>query len=414
MSDFVDTNPGIENRGEAKYFHGRNAELAAFKERMGFASANHRRRTTFLIQAAPGAGKSALLYECAKLAKNAKWQVAYIGPSELCETNTLLRTLGLKSSEGTPGQCTLPLLRTLGLKKEAQIKATKTSMDAHAEGAILEVGKAEIGFSRSTTRAHTERSPLDVLKDREGKLLLIMDEAQGFAQDFMPKERRDARALLDAIHNGKLNRSAMLIAAGLSATADAFEEIGVSRFKDKCYIELGRLKPEAERKAIEDWLRRDGRAKGDPTPWIDTIAQETNGWPQHISAYAESAAIHLRSTGRKMTPEKLSAVLEAGRGKRIKFYETRARGLLKKERQCIARAVANVEADGKINKDTVIASLRDVFSEDKAEEVFVFALRKGIFDLQGNSYVMPIPSMRDWFMDNYFIERDPPHKTPPV
>ena len=394
MIDFVDTTPGIDDRGEAKYFHGRKEILGSFLKRVKWTENDPRKGTTFLVQAAPGSGKSALLYECAKLAKNAKWQVAHIGPSELCETNTLLRTLGLK--------------------KETQPKATTTSMDAHGEGAILEVGKAEVGFSRSTKRAHTERSPLEVLKDRAGRLLLIMDEAQGFAQDFMPKERRDARALLDAIHNGKLNRSVMLIAAGLSATADAFEEMGVSRFKDKCYIELGRLKPEAERKVIEDWLRRDGRAKGDPTPWIDTIAQETNGWPQHISAYAESAAIHLRLTGRKMTPEKLSAVLEAGRGKRIKFYETRARGLLKKERQCIARAVANVETDGKIDKDMVIASLRDVFSEDKAEEVFVFALRKGIFDLQGDSYVMPIPSMRDWFMDNYFIERDPPHKTLPV
>ncbi len=322
MIDFVDTTPGIDDRGEAKYFHGRKEILGGFLKRVKWTENDPSKGTTFLVQAAPGSGKSALLYECAKLAKNAKWQVAHIGPSELCETNTLRRTL--------------------------QTKATTTSVDAHGEGAILEVGKAELGFSRSTTRAHTERSPLEVLKDREEKLLLIMDEAQGFAQDFMPKERRDVRALLDAIHNGKLNRSVMLIAAGLSATADAFEEMGVPRFKDKCYIELGRLKPEAERKVIEDWLRRDGRAKGDPTTWIDTIAQETNGWPQHISAYAESAAIHLRSTGRKMTPEKLSAVLEAGRGKRIKFYETRARGLLKKSVNALPEQWPMLRRTGKL------------------------------------------------------------------
>ena len=217
-----------------------------------------------------------------------------------------------------------------------------------------------------------------------------------------------AKALLTAIHNGRTERPVMLVAAGLSATKRAFKDMGVSRFKDNCYVELGPLKEEAEREVIKDWLKKEGRAKGDPTPWIDAIVQKTHGWPQHVAAYAESAAIHLRATGRQMTPAKLKEVLKVGEMKRIKFYKSRADGIMRKERQCIARAMANVETDGTIDKDGVIASLREVCSAEKAEEVFAMALGNGIFDLQGDSYVIPIPSMRRWFIANYFIERDRP------
>ncbi len=82
---------------------------------------------------------------------------------------------------------------------------------------------------------------------------------------------------------------------------------------------------------------------------------------------------------------------------------------MRKERQCIARAMANIETDGTIDKDVVIASLREEFSAEKAEEVFALALGNGIFDLQGDSYVIPIPSMRRWFIANYFIKRDRPN-----
>ncbi len=250
MSDSDRRSPNIEDRGEAKYFHGRTGILDDFKERLEFAEQDPKKGTTFLIQAAPGAGKSALLYKCAELAEGQKWKVVDIGPSELCETNTLLRTLGRE--------------------KETQTKATTTSVDTHSKGGILDVIRAGIGLSRSTTRAHAERSPLEVLKSGEGKLLLVMDEAQDFAREFAPspsKERRDAHALIDSVHNGKIaGRPVMLLTAGLSATKRTFKDLGVSRFKANCYVELGPLKPEAERKGIRDWLKKEGRTKGDPTP----------------------------------------------------------------------------------------------------------------------------------------------------
>ena len=51
------------DRGPAKYFHGRKQILHDFNELVERATQADS-GTTFLIQGAPGAGKTALLYEC--------------------------------------------------------------------------------------------------------------------------------------------------------------------------------------------------------------------------------------------------------------------------------------------------------------------------------------------------------------
>ena len=380
MSDFVDPNPDLKDRGKAKYFHGRKGILGRFHRRLKWAEKDPSEGTTFLIQAAPGAGKTALLHECTKLAENIGWEAVRLNTRALWDTDTMCQRLG----DGW-----MPLLDEIagqgGFDKWIQIQgAAKFKLPGHTPQSIIERGK--------------------------DPLLLFLDEAQTLGTGMAPTDARyeTVKVFLDSLHNGYMGRPVMLAAAGLSATKRAFKDMGVSRFKDNCYVELGPLKQEAEWEVIEDWLRKDGRAKGDPTPWIDAIMQRTHGWPQHVAAYAQAAAIHLRATGREMTPEKLKTALEVGEMKRTKFYESRADGIVRKERQCIARAMANIEMDGTIDKDIVIASLREVCSEEKAEEVFALALSNGVFDLQGDSYVIPIPSMRRWFMVNYFVERDLP------
>ena len=385
MSDSDRRSPNIEDRGEAKYFHGRKGILADFKERLEFAEQDPKKGTTFLIQAAPGAGKSALLHECARLAAIEGFAVAEVDPHKLLDPEVLHESID-----------------TSWMRWRRWLTQGSASIDVGLFKAGVVVGGAA-------------KTPLGVIEKGKGGLVLLLDEAQlmndlavGTGIPFI-----GAKALLTAIHNGRTGRPVMLLTAGLSATKRAFKDLGVSRFKDNCYVELGPLKPEAEREVIKDWLKKEGRAKGDPTPWIDAMMQKTHGWPQHVAAYAESAAIHLRATGRQMTPEKLKEVLEVGEMKRIKFYKSRADGIMRKERQCLARAMANVEADGTIDKDMVITTLREVCSEEKAEEVFALALSNGVFDLQGDSYVIPIPSLRRWFIANYYIERDPPDQSPP-
>ncbi len=299
MSDFTDPNPDLKDRGKAKYFHGRKGILGRFHRRLKWAEKDPGEGTTFLIQAAPGAGKTALLHECTKLAENIGWEAVRLNTRALWDTDTMCQRLG----DGW-----MPLLDEIagqgGFDKWIQIQgAAKFKLPGHTPQSIIERGK--------------------------GPLLLFLDEAQTLGTGMAPTDARyeTVKVFLDSLHNGYMGRPVMLAAAGLSATKRAFKDMGVSRFKDNCYVELGPLKQEAEREVIEDWLKKDGRAKGDPTPWMDAIMQRTHGWPQHVAAYAQAAAIHLRATGREMTPEKLKTALKVGEMKRTKFYESERTGL---------------------------------------------------------------------------------------
>ncbi len=267
--------PATRERGEARYFHGRVKILDDFKELLGRAKKRNS-GTSMLIQAAPGAGKTALLHECARLAEGQRWQTARIKLRDLWHTNTLLQSLGRE--------------------KETRHKEVTRGGNLGISGGIGDVGQVSISGGRSSTSTYAERTTLEVLRDQKGSLLLVLDEAQKLALT-QPEHTEMISDLLDTIHNGYIGRPVILIAAGLGATAAIFDSLGISRFDPGCHINLSPLKEEAEREVIKDWLKKEGRAKGDPTPWIDAIAHETHGWPQHIMAYVWPALKQLKLTG---------------------------------------------------------------------------------------------------------------------
>ena len=80
-----------------------------------------------------------------------------------------------------------------------------------------------------------------MLKDGEGALLLTLDEAQILAKRTPSEQKHRVTIILDAIHNGGVERPVIPIAAGLGATAAAFDSLGISRFDPGCHINLGSL-----------------------------------------------------------------------------------------------------------------------------------------------------------------------------
>ncbi|MXW33037.1 MAG: ATP-binding protein [Rhodothermaceae bacterium] len=67
----------ISDRGPAEYFHGRTQILCDFEDLLRRVRKGEN-GTTFLIQGTPGAGKTALLYECEKRAIAYEWDVTNI------------------------------------------------------------------------------------------------------------------------------------------------------------------------------------------------------------------------------------------------------------------------------------------------------------------------------------------------
>ncbi len=365
--------PATRERGEARYFHGRVKILDDFKELLGRAKAGNS-GTSILIQAAPGAGTTARLHECARLARTQRWQTAEIDPDELFDPAELSKSLRLP----------LPAKR----------QETKTG------------GNVKV-LHRESTSEHYLPTTLDILESGRKPLLLLLDEAQTTAA-VIPQSNHEqftsALKFVKAIHNGKVGRPVILIAAGLGATAAAFNSLGISRFDPGCRINLEPLNEGARRTVIQDWLLKEGGAKGDPAPWIDAIVRETHGWPQHIMAYVWPALRQLKSTEGELTPEGLETVLKEGRKGRIEFYEARVDEFESKELRCIASAVADVQPGERVRKENIMNSLLQTFSKEKAEVIFKRALHKGVLDKRKNDYVIPIPSMHDWLVSNYTLE----------
>ena len=364
------------DRGPAKYFHGREGILSTFGKILNYSTEN-RWGTTFLIQGAPGAGKTALLYECERLAQKSKWETTEISSAALWDPNELQQSLKLRRTWKVGG--------------------------GSARVGVSGFGEAEI---------NAERSPQTVKNLlRGGKkppLLLTLDEAQtlGMKDEFHADQIKTVRHVLNSIHNGKLDRPVILIAAGLGTTADAFGVLGISRFEKDAFVQLGALGKESERTILRDWLTKDGGANTDAaTAWIDAIAQETHGWPQHILSYVKPALDQLHTDNGVITAEGLGAVLAAGRTGRSMYYEQRARGLYRGQLHCIARSIADFPAGSHVDHAVIMSSLSQDYGHDEAEKIFRQALHKGILDERDNHFVVPIPSMHDWLVSKYASEQ---------
>lgn len=387
MSDYSDIaprGPSIRDRGPAKHFHGRTGALQKFAEAM--EAAKKGAGTIFLIQGAPGSGKTALLAKCQEVAAAKKWQTARITPEAFWNPNALLDALG---QDRDPVQ-----------------KESGWSTAAEGEAGLPGLGSAKGSGAYESRKIHAPRTTLDVLNDEEDALLLILDEAQTVAEKILNEHHPQARIVLDKIHNGDVDRPVILAAGGLSTTSEVFHDMGVSRFEARSFVGLGRMREAYTRDIIRDWLIKDGGAKEDPAPWIDAITPETYGWPQHIMSYIRPAVWHLVAHEGEMNNEGLQGVLEEGRDGRTQFYKARAKGFFEEHRTCIARAFASVREDYTQTRTAIMAFLVHDFGQSEAEFIFKRALHKGILDDLGGHLVIPIPSMRDWFLDNYGPDRE--------
>jgi len=379
----------IEDRGPAEYFHGRteiintfNSALKRYREK--------KRGSTFLIQGAPGAGKTALLDVLSTQAKSADWKVADITIKNLHSPVSLAQSLG----------------KSYTIDKEYALQA-----------GIKFIGG---GLVESVAGHASAEEILKHLAPETG-LILVLDEAQ-YLQNLKetPKEQILARDTLDVIHNGKVGRPVMLLTAGLGTTETAYGSLGISRINGDCTVQLGRLDKKSECAVIRDWLIEEGRVQGDPQAWIQSIAEQAHGWPQHIISYIKPALKYLESNNRFMTDEGLKFVLEKGAEYREMYYETRAHDIDEDHRQALARAVMDVPTDKTTTKPAITSSLKKSgLTKKEAGKLFNQALEQGIIDQRkGGRYGIPIPSFHTWLVDEYVIGKSqgihqPPKLLPP-
>ncbi|MCY4205532.1 MAG: ATP-binding protein [Bacteroidetes bacterium] len=374
-SDFSHISNIVADRGPAKYFHGRTQILHDFKDLMKLAMTERIGRTTMLIQGAPGAGKTALLEEMALDALEHRWDIVKINLDDLYNPVHMAQTLG---------------------KPYVSRKQTAVKTDVKLLGAEY---VNEVAGDSSVSRVLEKMTP-------NRGVLLILDEAQRVTVfSDTPDKKIQVMATLDKLHNGELPHPVILLAAGLGMSKASFGDLGISRFKGGCFIELGALGKDSERAVIHDWLVKEGGAKGDPGPWIDAIAQKTHGWPQHISAYGDAAAKQIQNDHGEMSSAGLDIVYKLGAERREKYYEQRTEEISRKERCSLARMIQNISIEDGLDEKDIEEFLSREYGSAEAKDLFKRAVKRGILHSQKGVYTIPIPSMRTWLISNYARER---------
>ncbi len=232
-------------------------------------------------------------------------------------------------------------------------------------------------------------------------VVLILDEAQRIADFVGTPYKMEVGGLLEEIHNGKLRKPAILLAAGLGTTIASFGKLGISRFSRNCVAELSALSYESERLVIRDWLTKEGGCKGDPSAWIDVIAQETHGWPQHIQCYAYLASEYLRKNHGVMTPAGLDSILEAGHEDRKVYYKQRVEEFRIDQIRCLAKTIMDVAQGEPVEYKVMMSSLIQEYGQSGAEDLFKKFEQKGILGQNDMGYMVSIPSMHAWLKDTY-------------
>ena len=368
--------PTGRDRGPAAFFHGRESIRSRFDTVLSESTALNA-GTTFLIQGAPGAGKTALLDVLSHQAEPKGWTVVKIGLQDLYTPASMAQSLGT----------------TYTIDKEY----------------ALQVGVQFLGGGL-VGRISGHVSPREILRHLapETGLILVLDEVQRMNKIPDESERHTiAGDTLEMIHNGTLGKPVMLLTAGLSTSETALSSLGVSRFDRKCTVKLGGLDKESESAVIRDWLTQAGGVVEDPTPWIESISEQTHGWPQHIISYVKPAEEYLNSNNHRMTDKGLESVLKQGAEARKDYYTKRVRGIDRKKRVSLARIFANVPLGETMKREDIISALTKEYSEEESGKLFKDALERGIVDERDDGdYGVPIPSFHTWLIDNYGKDRD--------
>ena len=359
----------LQDRGQAKHFHGREDVLDTFRDEMRHAEATNG-GTIILVQGPPGVGKTALLEECKKEASVGarKWGVVAIEGDALHDPAQLMSAMGKR------------------YKREAGVSVGVEAL----RGRMRRVGRLSLDG----------REVVDLMRSKRRKgLLLVLDEAQitGEFAATKPGAKAAMMKTLKRIQNGDVGAPVVLLAGGLGTSESVFHSLGISRFKGGCVCNLGRLSPEAEGAVIRDWLTKDGKAKGDTEPWIQAIAKEAHGWPQHIIAFAQPAVESLRENGGEMTSAGLKDVLESGRIRKEEYYSARAEGLTNEDIIDIAKATKFFSPEGVITEAGLLHRLARRKTREDPRRLLNHLVHKGVIAEQKRGrYAFPIPSLKDW------------------
>ncbi len=390
--------------GREAFFRGRDVEYEVFRSALTSFSKGALGGGTMVFQGAPGAGKTALMQECMAAVRlhstpEVPWVAAFISPGSLAHplavVGAMVDAVNVES-ERLKAVCSV-----MGTTK-AWDNLLNVGRKLYEE--LLERGGGAFGVSVGG-RGNVKVSVWQVFRNAASLLgkfhiVVFVDEAQNIpAVD-------TTRSVLDCLH--RASDGIPLVAAffGLSDTHDVLHRCGLSRLAARRIVNLEPLSNNDAVCAIQSIFDAYGftGTAADRTEWIESLAELSQGWPQHINQVAVAAAEVIHDHGDRIDRALLETALARGKERKDEYYAARLsvgsnRAWVYKE-----LALAAAEREGVLSYD-LIASLteraRDRLGET-AEEFVNNALHVGLLAPAGgipDHYRIPIPSFGDYLRE---------------
>lgn len=266
----------------------------------------------------------------------------------------------------------------------------------------------QVGFKGIYTwarkRVRAKLSVKRLLRESFQPLLLILDEAQSIGnKDILrPQNKAKVTELPELIHKGKIGRLVILLTAELGAALTALNNLDTSRFSENNTSEIGTLALEDAQAVIRDWLVRDGRAKEDPSEWVNTIAKEAGVWPRDVHSYSVHVSKHIKLRNGVMTPEGLQEVTAKGEEGQIGYYKERVSDFYFDEIKHVAKSIWKTTSGGVFHRLNALKPITKIYGDQKASDIFDRLLAKEVIAAKGiDEYHIPIDSMHTWLVDAY-------------
>lgn len=369
-------------------FAGRADEIECAKAALRSVERGRLAGQTALFTGAPGAGKTALLEHLKEDFERNGLAVAARLPVELIERPT-----------DAIGAVVMQIDPEIAKKARQEITTTYGGGISSVISAGAERSKKDAGMSAMPTFATIH--PL--LKKRlNGKpVVLFLDEAQ----DAVGDRPNGTNSLIQELHKGH-SGPFLLIAGGLSDSKSVFKQIGISRFGRNRLHALGLLSGAEVREAAEDFLANEeyGIDCGPPAirqQWVEALADESKGWPQHLTNAFCGAAEEIIKADGSLGNANLAAALKSSREYRESYYKARIEGVPLK---LIADIYAAMPDSGGLGYDEIGKVIDRAYRSRSGmsgrlpqEKAFDELLHRGVLqDCMPERFDAPIPSLRKY------------------
>ena len=289
----------ISDRDKAVFFVGRKVEISAIEKTAAYAFAEVQMgmpasSMTFLLQGAPGVGKTSLLTHLIDRwhARDAPVMGLRIDLDTLASPDKLARAVAKAVCERTDDMF-------------LQTRSTRTEFGGEANQESNKRGHEKMTVPRNPSlAAFSERFPPT---EWSGPLCLMVDDMQ------MIDPSIHGRALLN-LHGGIHGLPIVPVYAGLEGSRAKLAECGLARFSHGHDFTMGALAPEDAATAVRRFLAhfRISASTEAEEWWSVQLALWSDSWPQHLHTAMQGFAEELFVAGGRLGQVDSKAVFERG------------------------------------------------------------------------------------------------------